>query len=85
MASPMLPSWGNKAPVSDPSVRYAPGNGSWCTGDVVYSGSGAIKTGFTVHSPGANAWDPLGWPTACTKTFLPFNGDLSRRWTRRSP
>jgi Flp pilus assembly protein TadG len=70
---------GNKAPVADPAQRYASGNGPFCTGDVAYLGTkGLIRTQFTVHSPGANAWEPLAWPTVCQKTFEPFNGNLSK-------
>lgn len=70
---------GTKAPVTNAAQRYASGNGPFCTGDVAYLGTqGLIRTQFTVHSPGANAWEPLAWPTACQKTFEPFNGNLSK-------
>jgi hypothetical protein len=63
--------------ITDASSRYAPGDGSWCTGDTtINSASGLVRTRFTVYSPGANAWDPLSWPVACSQQFQPFNGDL---------
>ncbi len=71
-------SLGSKADVSNPSTRYAAGNGPWCTGDQALVTSGLIRTQFTVHSPGANAWEPLAWPTVCQKTFQPFRGNLGK-------
>jgi len=75
---------GSKAPlgVSNPSTRYAAGNGPFCTGDQALGTQGLIVTQFAVHSPGANPWDPQNWPVACTKTFQPFRGDLSKALNR---
>jgi hypothetical protein len=65
--------------VTDPSVRYAPNAGVWCTGDQNF-GTGKIKTEFIIRSPGTNPWDPTTWPIVnrCTKQFLPYNGDLAK-------
>jgi Flp pilus assembly protein TadG len=80
--------------VTDPSARYAPGDGSWCTGDRNGTPGGALnQTRFTIHGVGTNPWDPVSWPlqgscgtapgTAVVgalnpKTFDPFVGDLSK-------
>ncbi|NYG07693.1 Flp pilus assembly protein TadG [Phycicoccus badiiscoriae] len=72
--------------ITDASTRYAPNDGPWCTGDaIINGGNGLVKTQFTVYSPGANTWDPLSWPVACNKQFLPFNGDLSKALDKRQP
>ena len=66
--------------VSDPSVRYAPDAGQWCTGDMAFN-SGKIITEFDhPFPPGTNPWDPTTWPIVnrCTKQFLPKNGDLAK-------
>lgn len=65
--------------VSDPSVRYAPNAGPWCTGDQNF-GTGLIKTQFIIRSPGTNPWDPTTWPivNTCTKLFEPYSADLSK-------
>lgn len=66
--------------VPDPGVRYVPNDGPWCTGDTTINGTnGLVKTQFTVHDPGANAWEPMNWPihSGCQTTFDPFNGNLA--------
>ncbi len=62
-----------------------PATGPWCTGDQALGTNGLIRTQFTVHSPGANAWEPLAWPTACQKTFQPFRGNLGKALDRTQP
>ncbi len=73
--------------VSDPSVRYAPNAGVWCTGDQSFSNppsapndKGLIRTQFIIREPGTNPWDPTTWPIVnrCTQQFLPYNGDLAK-------
>ena len=78
------------AVVTNPSARYAPGAGDWCTGDSVINDDqatgGLVRTEFIVRAPGANPWEPTGWPqqTGCRQTFQPFNGDLSRVLDKRT-
>ncbi len=70
--------------VTNPSVRYAPNAGVWCTGDMNFGTSpnnkGLVKTEFIIRSPGTNPWDPTTWPivSTCTKQFSPYNGDLAK-------
>jgi hypothetical protein len=75
------------SPVVAPSVRYAGGAGSYCTGDMnLNSTTGMVNTQFSVHAPGVNPWDPNSWPLQANcvagqpnpRTFLPYNGDLSK-------
>ena len=83
---------GTNADVSNPAERYAPNDGAWCTGDTqinapAAAGNGLIKTQFTIHAPGVNAWDPLNWPVlpSCQTTFDPFSGDLSKALDHTQP
>jgi len=79
--------------VTNPSVRYAPNAGTYCTGDMnLNSTTGLVDTQFTVHAPGVNAWDPNSWPLQANcdptypnpRTFLPYNGDLSKALDTRT-
>jgi Putative Flp pilus-assembly TadE/G-like len=67
----------------DPSTRYVPNDGAWCTGDQnLGAGTGLVNTRFTVRDPGTTPWDPSLWPldtgANCQQTFKGFNGDLSQ-------
>jgi Flp pilus assembly protein TadG len=70
-------------PMVLPSVRYAPNDGPYCTGDQnLGAGTGLVNTHFSVRDPGGNPWDPSSWPldlgAGCQQTFDGFNGDLSK-------
>ena len=64
--------------VSDESTRYAFGASNvYCTGDATFSGTTAMKTQFTVRSPGTSSWDPSTFlpVSGCQTTYPGFSGD----------
>src|ERR1035437_3307538 len=87
----------SKVVVTNPSARYFPGDGPWCTGDRNGQPGGALnQTQFTIHGLGVNPGGPVRWPlqgggatapgTAVggavnPKAFAPFAGDLSKALT----
>jgi Flp pilus assembly protein TadG len=78
------------AVVTDPATRYAPNDGTFCTGDNDFDGStgftNQVATSFTVRQMGTadDPTRPWTWPalssTACpgAKTYPGYDGDLSK-------
>ncbi len=69
-AAALAPNFNASFPVSNPSVRYASGNGPYCNGDQYY-GSVNTWTTWRVLAPDTSSWDPSNNPAVagCAKEY----------------